>query len=54
MREALAGDVAPGALASKMANTIKDSKELQWTYLPVDHASVANADAGRVRGRRRY
>jgi hypothetical protein len=51
--EAVAGDVSPGALASKMANTIDASKALQKTYVPVDHAAVGNADEARRRGRRR-
>jgi hypothetical protein len=33
--EATAGKVDPTALASKMANTIDQSKELQAAYLPV-------------------
>src|SRR5690606_9474352 len=51
--EALAGDVQPGALASKMANSIDQSKELQATYLPVDSAVVRLADDARLAGRQR-
>jgi hypothetical protein len=43
--------VEDGALAAKMANTISQASELQRTYLPVDPASVARADAARLRGR---
>jgi hypothetical protein len=43
--------VDDGALAAKMANTISQASELQRTYLPVDPASVARADAARLRGR---
>jgi hypothetical protein len=50
--EALAGDVDPGALAAKMANTISDSRDLQKTYQPVSMAAVRSADAARRRGRR--
>jgi len=49
--EAMAGNVDDGALAAKMANTISQASELQRTYLPVDPASVARADAARLRGR---
>jgi hypothetical protein len=49
--EAMAGKVDNGALAAKMANTISQATELQRTYLPVDPASVARADAARLRGR---
>jgi hypothetical protein len=49
--EAMAGNVDDGALAAKMANTISQAAELQRTYLPVDPASVARADAARLRGR---
>jgi hypothetical protein len=51
--EALAGDVEPGALAAKMANSIDQSHELQRTYLPVNAASVQSADDARRRGRNR-
>jgi hypothetical protein len=51
--EAMAGQVDDAALAAKMANTIDQSRELQRTYLPVDHASVARADEARLRGRAR-
>jgi hypothetical protein len=49
--EAMAGNVDDGALAAKMANTLDQAVELQRTYLPVDPASVARADAARLRGR---
>jgi hypothetical protein len=51
--EAMAGDVTPGALSAKLANTITDSKALQRTYLPVDRVAVESADEARRRGRRR-
>jgi len=51
--EALAGEVDPGALAGKMANTIDQSRELQRTYLPHQAAVVRMADAARLKGRAR-
>lgn len=51
--EALAGEVDPGSLAGKMANTIDQSRELQRTYLPHQAAVVRMADEARVRGRAR-
>ena len=51
--EAMAGEVDPGALSAKMANTIADSKALQKTYMPVSRAAVDVADEARRRGRRR-
>jgi len=51
--EALAGKVAPTDLSSKMANSISQSTRLQKTYGPVQLASARDADAARVRGRRR-
>ncbi len=49
--EALAGQVDPGALAAKMANSIDQAADLQHTYLPVDPAVVRRADEARRRGR---
>ena len=49
--EALAGDVTPEKLSSKMANTISASNQLHKTYGPVILASVRDADAARQRGR---
>src|SRR5262249_44300395 len=43
--EALAGDVDPGKLSSKMANSISESNRLHRTYGPVVLASVRDADA---------
>jgi hypothetical protein len=50
--EAEAGDVAPLALASKMANSIDVSAKLQDTYLPRRVAVIRQADDARRRGRR--
>jgi hypothetical protein len=50
--EAFAGGADPSAVASKMANNINQSSELQRTYNPVNKASVASADEARKRGRR--
>lgn len=49
--EALAGQVAPTDLSSKMANSISESKRLQETYGPVQLVQVRGADAARRRGR---
>lgn len=49
--EALAGNVDPGTLSSKMANTLSQSNRLHHTYGPVVLASVRDADAARQRGR---
>src|SRR5262249_33275521 len=51
--EALAGDVAPDKLSSKMANTINKSNRLHETYNPVQVAAVRAADEARKRGRAR-
>ena len=51
--ESMAGNVEPGALSSKMANTISDSKSIQKAYLPVNKETVEIADEARRRGRRR-
>jgi len=50
--EAIAGEVDPGALAAKMANTIDHSRHLQETYLPKRAATVRLADEARRRGRK--
>jgi hypothetical protein len=50
--EANAGDVAPLALAGKMANSIDQSAKLQQTYLPRRVTVVRQADEARRRGRR--
>jgi len=49
--EALAGNVPPAKLASKMANTISESNRLFATYDPVQLADVREADAHRMVGR---
>jgi hypothetical protein len=49
--EALAGNVDPGALGAKMANSIASARELQNTYLPGDATVVRQADEARLRGR---
>jgi hypothetical protein len=49
--EALAGDVAPEKLSSKMANSLSQSNRLQKTYAPVQLAAVRDADASRKLGR---
>jgi hypothetical protein len=51
--EALVGEVDPGHLGAKMANTIADARDLQRTYQPVDLAAVRAADEARLRGRRK-
>lgn len=51
--EAIAGGVAPEALAGKMANTIDQNRELQATYLPNVATVVRLVDQGRVKGRSR-
>jgi hypothetical protein len=51
--EALAGEVDPGALSAKMANSIDQSAELQRTYLPNRLAVVRSADKARQLGRKR-
>lgn len=50
--EAFAGGADPSAVASKMANSIDQSRELQRTYNPVNKAAVNLADEARKRGRR--
>jgi hypothetical protein len=50
--EALAGDVSPSGLSSKMANSISVSNRLHKTYGPVQLTSVRQADEARKVGRR--
>jgi len=52
-QEAQAGDVSSLALATKLANSINQSKRLQDTYLPKRTATVRLADEARKRGRQR-
>jgi hypothetical protein len=49
--EALAGNVPPEKLSSKMANTLSASNRLHKTYGPVQLASVRDADEARRVGR---
>jgi hypothetical protein len=49
--EALAGDIPPEKLSSKMANSLSTSNRLHRTYAPVQLASVRDADAARKVGR---
>jgi hypothetical protein len=49
--EALAGEVDPTQLSSKMANSLSTSNRLHKTYGPVQLAAVRDADAARQRGR---
>jgi hypothetical protein len=49
--EAIAGQVDPHALASKMANSIDTNRALQETYKPNHVAVVRFADEARLRGR---
>jgi hypothetical protein len=49
-QEAQAGDVSSLALATKLANSISQSKRLQDTYLPKRAATVRVADEARKRG----
>lgn len=51
--EALAGDVNPTALATKMANSIDKNTNLRKTYLPGDATVVRLADDARAIGRAR-
>jgi hypothetical protein len=51
--EALAGNVPPATLSSKMANTLSQSNRLHNTYGPVQLATVRAADHGRKVGRTR-
>jgi len=52
-QEAQAGDVSSLALATKLANSINQSKRLQDTYLPKRAATVRIADEARKRGRQK-
>ncbi|HEY5829290.1 MAG TPA: hypothetical protein VIV01_13095, partial [Hyphomicrobiaceae bacterium] len=49
--EALAGNVPPEKLSSKMANTLSASNRLHRTYAPVQLASVRDVDEARRIGR---
>jgi hypothetical protein len=51
--EAIAGDAGPLGLAAKLANSIERSNTLHKTYAPVDIEAVRNADAARLKGRRK-
>jgi hypothetical protein len=51
--EAIVGDVGPLGLSAKLANSIERSNTLHKTYAPLDIEAVRNADAARLRGRRR-
>lgn len=52
-QEAQAGDVDPLALATKLSNSINQSKHLQDTYLPKRATTVRIADDARKIGRTR-
>jgi hypothetical protein len=49
--EALAGDVPPEKLSSKMANSLSTSNKLHKTYAPIQLASVRDTDAALKVGR---
>jgi hypothetical protein len=51
--EAIAGDVGPLGLSAKLANSIERSNTLHKTYAPLDIEAVRNADAARLKGRKR-
>lgn len=51
--EAIAGDAGPLGLSAKLANSIERSNTLHKTYAPVDIEAVLNADAARLKGRRK-
>jgi hypothetical protein len=51
--EAIAGDAGPLGLSAKLANSIERSNTLHKTYAPLDLDAVRNADAARLKGRRR-
>ena len=51
--EAIAGDVGPLGLSAKLANSIERSNTLHKTYAPLDLEAVRNADAARLKGRRK-
>jgi hypothetical protein len=51
--DAIACDVGPLGLSAKLANSIERSNTLHKTYAPFDIEAVRNADAARLKGRRR-
>ena len=51
--EAIAGEAGPLGLSAKLANSIERSNTLHKTYAPVDIEAVLNADAARLKGRRK-
>ena len=51
--EAIAGEAGPLGLSAKLANSIERSNTLHKTYAPVDIQAVLNADAARLKGRRK-
>lgn len=51
--EAFAGGAQPGAVSSKMANTLAASSRLQKVYNPVDVTTVRQVDQAREAGRAR-
>ena len=51
--EAIAGEVGPLGLSAKLANSIERSNTLHKTYAPLNIEAVRNADAARLRGRKR-
>jgi hypothetical protein len=51
--EAIAGEVGPLGLSAKFANSIERSNTLHETYAPLDIEAVRNADAARLKGRKR-
>jgi hypothetical protein len=51
--EAIAGEAGPLGLSAKLANSIERSNALHKTYAPVDIEAVLNADAARLKGRRK-
>lgn len=51
--EALAGNATAEDVSAKMANTLSQSNFLHATYAPTQLAFVRDADAARMRGRRR-
>jgi hypothetical protein len=51
--EAIVGEAGPLGLSAKLANSIERSNTLHKTYAPVDIEAVLNADAARLKGRRK-
>jgi hypothetical protein len=51
--EAIAGEVGPLGLSAKLANSIERSNTLHKTYAPLNIEAVRNADAARLKGRKR-